>query len=696
MYAVARWSILWRPNYLSRRSCRIIARRRYPFSARGFHISGVARQDLNNNDSANTNSAASSPNGEEGSGETSVDTSEMIDSEDASSLEGFQKARERNGTYGSAARRASRNKKTREMPPVVIPDWFLKRNVYFQKEAGELGDALEIIDDCVPKPAESVAEASNAVDDTPTSTTETSSAPEEPRAEKRYQLHQEIWHEILAHIRAGLSLTGASYADSFPARKVHMLLQCPKDGGIYFLDSVVGKAAALVGADLIRLDAQDIAEIGGDYMGEGLEPSPYSMRSLAYDAQQVVARRNSREMEDAADEEEDVDEEEESSSSPPRGLSSRFNISIGSRPSRLNAIPIASFSRSLEELFKSGKFVAGSISPNKAQLPTGSSQSNSNLTSPSGGWEDLKLSALAAAMLESVQVKALSKRPIPADSNSQENSTVPESNNVESPVISSPGSTRPTIVLIRDYKELQSTSHGMNLLCKIHDQAHSRRKAGQKILLIGTVSSADLMPSISRSAFRNVQSEFEAGPGRTIIVTPPRTPSQESIFDADERRRMREINMRHLQDMIRQRSPDPEKTSAILAESDLRVDSSLEYSSGLEESVWPFDRVHRVAVTALGLMGPEDELSPEMIAKALRLLDSSDEIKFQWAVKETQQRQSSKESSYTNGRGSSGLGHRLKSEEKMKRVRKDCNDYERRLLGGVIIPGKSIRFIILS
>jgi hypothetical protein len=46
------------------------------------------------------------------------------------------------------------------------------------------------------------------------------------------------------------------------------LLHLPKEGGVYYLDAVAEKVASEVGADLVRIDVQDFAEIAGDYLGD--------------------------------------------------------------------------------------------------------------------------------------------------------------------------------------------------------------------------------------------------------------------------------------------------------------------------------------------------------------------------------------------------------------------------------------------
>ena len=93
--------------------------------------------------------------------------------------------------------------------------------------------------------------------------TETEVTPKE-----RYRLHESVWKEISTYVQTGLLLPKGAFADGVAATKSHCILHLPKEGGLYYLDAVTEKVAAEVGADLIRIDAQDFAEIAGDFLGD--------------------------------------------------------------------------------------------------------------------------------------------------------------------------------------------------------------------------------------------------------------------------------------------------------------------------------------------------------------------------------------------------------------------------------------------
>ncbi len=693
MHALVRRALGPRSTVPLRRSCRVIAGRRYPIRTGPFHSSAVLRQSQddppNTADSAAAKAEIESAATE--SQESNVSGSEVVDTEDVAS-DRAPRAKDATSSYGSAVRRAARHRRAKELPPVELPAWFLRDNVRLHDELGTKLDAVAMIQETKAISPEASAEtttAGSATSDatpeaTPPSKLEVPPETEPANPHPRYQLHQSIWNEVLANVRSGLSLPASTHLDNFAAQKVHLVLQCPKDGGIYFLDSVVENAALATSADLIRLDAQDIAEIGGNYLGEGTEPTPYSIRWLAYQAQRNVAKQDSNEGEEMAEAEEEVEGEEDEGPQPARGFGVRLPSS-----SRMGALPVKAFVAPLEDFLKSVR-----LPTRMNALPSGSRSGGSAVISSRGSsqssdqWEEMKVAGMASAILEAAEMKMLGLQAHHADPISSEQAQASDVSTANGSTSDQVEPQRPLIIQIRDLKEIQDTANGHVMLHVFLEQIRRRRRAGQATILIGTVSSAEFVPSISRSGFRNLQSEFEDGPARTIVVTPLRSATLDSVLAEDERRRIREINVRHVQDMLRHRIPASIHHSHVLSEADLRLDSSVEYSSGLEEFIWPFDRVHRVTSAVLGLIGPDEPLTAATISKALQLLDSSDETKFQWAIEEAQTQKTLDESSQAGRRAASSVSSVKSSEARMRQVRRNSNAHEKKLLNGVVNPGE--------
>ena len=604
------------------------------------------------------------------------------------------------GSYGSAARRAGRNvQKARALPPVDIPPWFLERNVFLQEDL-RVKPGLFYKSKSNPEPTQSEPNGGVTVKDS-SKTGEDAASPiclgntNISLRSDRYGIDPAIWLELRAYVAAGLQLPSVRYSGTFPATKAHLLLHCPEDGGTYFLDAVVESVASDTGADLLCLDPQDIAELGGAYFGEASDMSPYTLRSLGYDAHRVVSGQDGKEAEDLAEDEDELDDDQDDAQSGPV----KANPAIFAVPAftKISAIPVKNFQRTIAELLKNSGNVSAPRSGTGSHKALSLSTQNTRSSTPSTEWSNgAKLSFFIEALLASCQLKKslfedisgpTSNTRSSGQSNDASNGAPAEAGTEnKSQDIAETTSRRPLIVLIRDYKELSATQEGSKFLRYIHEFVRKSRKNAQRILIIGATSSADLVPSVSKSGLESLQSEFEDTPTRTIVVTPwSRDHSvMESTFAEDLKSRTRRINLRHLRDMIERLSFNPSRTSAVINEHDLAIDSAQAFASGLDEFIWPFDRVHRTAVLALGLLSDSTDLSIGHLEGALHLLESSDKAKYDWLNEEQERGRSSGGLSPDQNPKTAQSTANRDNEDRMKRLRKDCTPHEKKLLGGVI------------
>lgn len=289
--------------------------------------------------------------------------------------------------YGSASRRAGRNvKKVKEFPPLQIPKWFLDANVilreaipshvnvrYHEKvgkppveqqgpeessaieprvEGKELDEATGPVKVAQISQFEgSAPEKHLAVDSSDVPAKQKSmGAPisrniYEIRTETGpYEFDGDIMHEISSLVSAGLQLSSKQLNNEWTSSKSDLLLSCPMNGGIFFQDELVKHLASINGADLIRLDPQDIAEIGGNYIEEHQDTHMKSLSSLGYDAYRAASEQENED-ESAADEE-DGNIDKDLYKSEPKGISTgaaRFDIVLG-----------GNFSDILKSAFKGG------------------------------------------------------------------------------------------------------------------------------------------------------------------------------------------------------------------------------------------------------------------------------------------------------------------------------------------------------
>jgi hypothetical protein len=164
-----------------------------------------------------------------------------------------------------------------ESPPPQGGTGKTVESTLFKEETPETVVAAESTPVESPAPEKAIPET-NATESEPTAKTNVSESgtvqgsemvPETvPETKERYHIHESVWNELTAYVRTGLLLPQDIFADGLAATKAHCLLHLPKDGGLYYLDAVAEKLAAEVGADLVRIDTQDVAEIAGDFLGD--------------------------------------------------------------------------------------------------------------------------------------------------------------------------------------------------------------------------------------------------------------------------------------------------------------------------------------------------------------------------------------------------------------------------------------------
>ena len=103
-------------------------------------------------------------------------------------------------------------------------------------------------------------------------------------------------------------------------------------------------------------------------------------------------------------------------------------------------------------------------------------------------------------------------------------------------------------------------------------------------------------------------------------------------MERENKARTYRINIRHLQDMIRRLAPSLQRVRDFVSKPAriVELDFRAVYVSDLQTETWSFDRVHRTAMTVLGVLKEDEELSAYHVTTALRRLESSDNAKFDW------------------------------------------------------------------
>ena len=693
------WRALWATSSLTRsHSCRFVAGRRFPFPQRSFHISPSPRREDDSPDST-WNNYAEQPTDVSAAEEASLVTESTAEDPNGAS-ENPPKANRNN--YGSASRRAGRNVKLRDkLPPVYIPPWFLDSNVILRGAPSHMGEEdgprTLIHPGGVPLgrfaqgegqdegqvTGQAAAEDTSSLDEAPESKDtdghqqETDDGESSKSRPAKRLLETINMREILSVVSAGLQVPSWQRAEVAASPKPHVVLFCPKDGGSSYLDAIGLQLAEENSTDFLRLTPQDIAEIGGDYMDDSLAFRGNTLSTLGYDVQPATAIHSSRKSEDPP-EEEDFDEPEGEEMDPGPGNPKQ---SVSTRVGGISAIHIGTFAASsFQDLFKPFTQQAGS--PQQPRAVGAKSAVTIKDTTP-----ELKMTMLAETLLGAPEMKRREGKPAAELSTTQEQREMVGAQNYtsesspdeasESPFRDAEQESEGLIVLIQDYPQIHTTINGGKFLDKLHDIVETKRREGQRVLIIGTASSQELMPSFSRLGVDNVQRDSRNLPTRTII-TPINEISPGPSLAQLHREKIKGINMRHLKDMLRRTAPVLTQVASIINNRTIDVGSKTTFLSGLEDSVWSFDRVSRTATTTLGLLEGSEEMTIWHIEQALEIIDSSDTVKVDWVKNEKEQQKKT-----TNSTDSaSGID----SKERMRKLRKTCNDHEKKLLNGVVDP----------
>lgn len=624
--------------------------------------------------------------------------------------------------YGSAARRAGRHiRKPKELPQFVLPPWFFERNVFLQEELAKLAipsEVLRLEADPIARSSPTIAADHEKGEGTSRETEKESqkhnSFHKITSPVRSYGINENILREISSLIRIGLASSVGKNPETWMSSKADLLLYHSKNGGSFYLDELVTRLAATHGADLIHLDPQDIADIGGGYVDDRGDTHVKSLSTLGFDVYAQTPMRASIKdepyAEDASDEYDGGEGEEEDDQ--------RNQLNAGGLGSYFVNVPMSQVGESLTNTIRSAIATSSDLMSDQKSLPR---------VRVFGQMVDstyhLKISTFFEEMLNASERKREINRTV-----ANHKSSGMESARAIQEVITDGlhGPADPTdiksttgslILMIKDYMEIQSISLGEKLLAQLHEIVKSRRKDGQQIMVVGTSSSEVFMRGASPASVVKVQSEPRSGPVRTILTPCHTLQSQDLIEDC--RLKVALTNLRNIQDMLRRLSSHPGaidrlgvQDAVFRISSDSRVtdashiesmETMLQRELDCEETfdkirqyIWTLDRVHHVATIALGLnnsletRGEDNQVSMRHVVDAIKLFSKTQAAKQKW-VEDSQE--AGRERTKPTDRPSSGSLRKPSDswstgdrESRMKKLRKICNTHEKRLLGGVVDP----------
>ena len=586
--------------------------------------------------------------------------------------------------YGSATRRARRNR-PKELPTAPIPPWFVERNIRWGKDISvDVGKRTENEEE---KPLQSSSEG----DSSPSTGQEVGGyelghmtrsekarpqpSPNADSTEKEVNTYDGVFLEVSTLVRAGLRVPSIPDVEAATV-KSHLVLCCPRPGAIRYLRNLVARCTDLLDgvADIVRLDAHDIAEIGGQYIDESDKLKPNTLSSLSYDVSAMLESQTPAAVEEQSDEE-DPDEDGDDDAIPlptessfPKRMSNmasqRGPIDVG-----VGIMPIGTVFGSVQEALKT---LGGSTRPSG---PSGFSLKGAR--EGADNTYDLKMGCLIETL---IACRGLQKhaRPSSDTSKAQVQSRQTDDRGGKQVVLSDLRAAfdmRNLVVLIEDYSSINMTLHGNKFLRKLHDVVDAKRQDGQPILIIGTASTRDVLANDSTGGLKQAQGQPSAGPTRTVIVPVEERVSEEDLVQ-ENAQRTRATNIRHIRNMIWRLSPSPKYAKAVSEDWDMDIDRKASFLVDMDDNLLPMDSVDRISTLALGLKAENEEVTTSHIESAMHMMCESDDQKSAWLKGQRALDKTKKP----------GKASQVDSEENLQRLRQKCNRHEKKLLSGVVDP----------
>lgn len=298
----------------------------------------------------------------------------------------------------------------------------------------------------------------------------------------KYSIHMGVYEEILSTLRAGLALRPPINIGATSICRPITVLQCPKGGSAYYLDAIVEDIAGKLDADLVRLDAEDVAQIFGPSKKENLAWTRSSTSLLGYEVQGIVGRLESYDIKSGAPGEVEMCEED---------AHGRFFSSAKKR--RRNAIWAGHLQH--QNVVNWPNYYLPNLHPTPVlQRFVGSQECLDDITTE-----------VLDHLVNSAEIKRA------AVSMLQQNKSKDDD----------PQITKGVIIQVQDYKELLSTSDGENFISNLRQIVDQGWLLGRNIMCVGTTSS-ERNPAQTISEITRAQFDIVGGEKRTILVPPGR------------------------------------------------------------------------------------------------------------------------------------------------------------------------------
>lgn len=483
---------------------------------------------------------------------------------------------------------------------------------------------------------------SNPDSDNQQSTSDRSTAvkTDEKKTNARYTLHSSLYNEMHASVRVGLRMPLSEHFNDPSSFTSTFLLRFPGENGLSFLDSVTRHLAADIEADLINVDADDIAQLyadasqktninGGESDSTARSPSAAWLGyNVSHSSQSKSATANSEASE--LDEEDEYEDDEE--------------------PER--------FSRKDMTIKFPGLGVV------KLPPPHMLADNMVEVREPSADAKASSTHSIMTRVVESI-FREWSK-PAPDGSKCK----------------------RDLIVQVRNYENIRSVREGNVFITVLRNYVAKQRARGKGVVILGTAS----LPRSQKETASTSNSTPSAQPPpsredgfhRTISILPAMDAkaTRETLKD-DRCASIRDKNLRHLQNMLK--SSGNRLNLGSLQDSPLQLPDEIVKKFGVGDSIWSFDQVHRVATVALGFTEKDGGLTVDHISRAIDLIASGDRYRDKLLTG-----LSTPPTTLTKDAKGNQTGADPERDARMKALHESCNTYEQRFFSG-IVDSKNIK-----
>ena len=574
--------------------------------------------------------------------------------------------------YGSWRKRASRGVQEFQM---TVPEWFVNENITLWEEASSRAAPVESQED-------HEVETRSTDSGSPLSQDQSISASHDVKAESeseaqasqqeesktallgnRYKIRDSILEEIRHMISGGLRSSSAFPSESALLSRPHLLLQSPQPGSENFLKNVVSAATASLEADLIEIDAQDMAAVAANLPDALPEQTIAAVKRLGFDTYVYEDDPDHDPGEDGTNDHEAMDDATEAPmESHERPVPAKVpTLNLG------NLKPLQQMIQVWLPQRKSGHGTTQNIPRNGHPSIADFFTSTNGITTPQGAVQQDFIHVLLRAFLDAPHLKRRKEIMRAGEQSKAGNSN-----------LAHPELPRSLVVHIRDYLEISATSIGAGVLDKIHAAVDAKRRDGQPVLIVGTTASTDLFPeSISEEGFKAIQMGNDSDRFRTI-VTMCANEDAEGLFIEDASKRTVRINFRNVQAVVNDLYPEAASRlqSSQTPEAELQTLEQSDFD--LTKGVWPLEKVQRLVTLAYGVTKPEQRIDAAAILRARTVIHDSDREKMVWA--------SSQEKTIYPSDFPSVVPN--VQEETRKAVLKNSDRYEKKLMTGVVDANK--------